>query len=226
MMISYKLALALLAGLFLAGCDRSAEVRYRVTVEVNDGGTIRSGSSVWSFTLTKAIVPLVSPYNSHFEGEAVTVQLPGRGTLFALVKNVEMYPENLFGDLRRPRPGPPRFSDRVEDLRHIKKMVGASATLDCMNPPWIGVRCPTLVRFRDSNDPKTIEIVDPTNLAASFGTGVSVKSVTVQITNDPVTTGIDKALPWLNNLSRYRQDPDNPFTSTLSSEISHIRRVM
>jgi len=224
MRINYKAMVTLLfAGASLTGCNRSAEVHYRVTVEIDDRGTVRSGSSVWSFTLTKSIVPLVSPYNFRFQGQAVAVQLPGRGTLFALFKSVEMYPENLFGDLRRPRPGPPRFSDRVKDLRHIKEMSGASAKLDCINPPWVGVNCPTLVRFRNINDPTTIEVVDPDNLAASFGKDVRLKSVTVQITSDPVTTGIEKTLPWLNNLNRYRKDPDNPFTSTLSPDISYIR---
>lgn len=222
-MINYRVAIALFVGLFLAGCERSAEVRYRVTVEVNDKGTIRSGSSVWAFKLTKSIMPLASPYNPEFRGEAVSVELPGRGTLFALVKDVEMYPENLFGDLRRPRPGPPQFSDRVKDLHHIKGMIGASATLDCVNPPWIGVSCPTLVRFRDKNDPKTIEVVDPSNMAASFGKDVRLIRVTVQITSDPVTTGIEKTLPWLNNLGQYREDSKNPFTSTLSPDISYIR---
>lgn len=213
----------LLAGLSLAGCNRSAEVRYRVTVAVDDRGVVRSGSGVWSLTLTKSIAPLVSPYKSRFQGEAVAVELPGRGTLFALFKSVEMYPENLFGDLRRPRTGPPRFSDRVEDLQHIKEMAGASARLDCINPPWIGVKCPTLIRFRNMNDPTTIEVIDPSGLSESFGKDVHLKSVTVQITDDPVTVGIEKVLPWLKNLSLYREDSNNPFTSTLSPEISYIR---
>jgi hypothetical protein len=76
-------------------------------------------------------------------------------------------------------------------------MVGASATLDCINPPWIGVRCPTLVRFRDINDPRTIDVVDPADLTASFGPNIRLKSVTVQITDKPVTyTNIDQILPY------------------------------
>ena len=221
-------AIAVVGSLLLAGCNRSAEVHYRVTVKVDDRGITRSGSSVWAFRLTKSGLPLASPYNPSFRGEAVVVELPGRGTLFALVKSVGMYPENLFGDLRRPQAGPPRFSDRVQDLRHIKGMVGASATLDCINPPWIGVRCPTLVRFRDISDPKTIEVVDPADLAASFGPNIRLKSVTVQITDDPVTTGIEKLLPsfgpetgfdtWYRNLpfGDPRQVSKNDFTTGVS----------
>ncbi|MGE0776039.1 MAG: hypothetical protein AB7G25_04770 [Sphingomonadaceae bacterium] len=190
------LATSMFGFLTLAACNKPAEVHYRVTVDVNDRGTIRSGSSVWAFALSKSALPLASAYNYRFRGEAVAVDLPGRGTLFALL-NGKLYPENLFGDFRRPRSGPPRFSDRVEDLRHIATMVGESAELDCVNPPWPGVSCPELVRFRDASDPTTIEKVDPGSLVGSFGTDVRLSRIAVQITDDPVTeTRIAQRLPY------------------------------
>lgn len=57
---------------------------------------------------------------------------------------------------------------------------------------------PALVRFRDERDPNTVEFVDPANLAASFGPGVNLRSVTVQITKEPISPPQIKArLPWL-----------------------------
>jgi hypothetical protein len=56
---------------------------------------------------------------------------------------------------------------------------------------------PLLVRFRDLNDPTTVERVDPFDLAGSFGAGVKIKRATIEITNAPVTTGIEQKLPWL-----------------------------
>jgi hypothetical protein len=82
---------------------------------------------------------------------------------------------------------------------------------------------PVLVRFRDINDPRTLERVDPEGLSTSFGTGVRLARVTLQLTDDHVTTGIEKKLKWLNNLSAFRSDPTNPFTSTLPREISKLR---
>ncbi len=55
-----------------------------------------------------------------------------------------------------------------------------------------------LARFRDINDPKTLERVDPKNLAASFGPGVTHVGAHAELTNAPVTTGIAKRLPWWN----------------------------
>ena len=56
---------------------------------------------------------------------------------------------------------------------------------------------PLLVTFADPADPTSVQRVDPANLAASFGPGVTLKRITVEVTNDPVTTGIEKRLGWL-----------------------------
>jgi hypothetical protein len=55
---------------------------------------------------------------------------------------------------------------------------------------------PMLVRFRDINDPTTVERVDPDNLTASFGQGVKLRRITVQLTKDAVTSGIEKRFVW------------------------------
>ena len=54
-----------------------------------------------------------------------------------------------------------------------------------------------LVTFKDINDPKTVERVDPNNLAEAFGQGVRLARASIEITNEPVTTGIEKRLPWM-----------------------------
>ena len=58
---------------------------------------------------------------------------------------------------------------------------------------------PTLVRFRDINDPKTVEDVDPANLATSFGPGFHLRRITLQRTDDAVTHGIENRLKWLRD---------------------------
>jgi hypothetical protein len=56
---------------------------------------------------------------------------------------------------------------------------------------------PYFVRFKDMADPKSVEQVDPDNLAKSFGAGYRLKSLTVQMTGEPVTVEIEKRLGWL-----------------------------
>jgi len=57
---------------------------------------------------------------------------------------------------------------------------------------------PQLVTFDDLSDPKSVKEVDPDNLGATFGSGVSLMRMTLQITNERVTVGpIEKILKWL-----------------------------
>ena len=57
---------------------------------------------------------------------------------------------------------------------------------------------PLLVTFTDLTDPTTVKAVDPENLAATFGPGVSLKRLTLEITDEPVTEGrIEQVLGWL-----------------------------
>lgn len=46
-----------------------------------------------------------------------------------------------------------------------------------------------MVRFRDINDPRTVEMVEPE--------AVGVKRILLEATQDPVTTGIEKRLGWM-----------------------------
>jgi len=56
---------------------------------------------------------------------------------------------------------------------------------------------PLLVRFRDASDYRTLERVDPDNLASSFGSGVTLRKITVQITQDKPERKVLRYLPWL-----------------------------
>jgi hypothetical protein len=44
-----------------------------------------------------------------------------------------------------------------------------------------------------------VELADPDDLASTFGPGFKLKGFTIQITDEPVTTGIEKRLRWLPN---------------------------
>lgn len=193
-----------LCALLVAGCDRSPIVRYRMTIEVEADGQVHTGSSVWEFGLSKGFP---QAYAAHFRGEAVAVDLPGRGTLFGLLVGrgkdgipqngaMEMLPENVYrrtGDTVAVEKR--TANDRFETLRYLRQLKGKEVALDC--GATLPVECPYLVRFRDIRDPKSVEAVDPANLAASFGEGMKLRRITIQITDDPVTTGIEKRLGWL-----------------------------
>jgi hypothetical protein len=196
--------------LTIGGCGNTAEVRYKVTVEVDDSGTRRSGSSVMSFKLSEPTVALGTAYNSQFLGEAVDVDLGGGRTLYALLVGetndeamVKMWPELLFGEAG------PGQSDRIKSIRKIASKVGAERVLDRWGPRISDSRdpqnqYPLLVAFRDRRDPTSLEAVDPEALDRFFGPGVTLHAIKVRITDEPVTTGMKTRLDWLEAVSRKR----------------------
>jgi hypothetical protein len=57
---------------------------------------------------------------------------------------------------------------------------------------------PDLVTFDDLSDPRSVTVVDPDNLEKTFGPGVSLSRITLEITNDRVSDGpIERILKWL-----------------------------
>ena len=164
----------------------SGAFRYRITVEVQVDDTVQTGSGVLaaSFSIAPKILPGMG-FSSRVRGEAVVVDIGDRGALFLLLKGRsfnstgQYLPYNFF-KIKGSYPAVIRGLADMEARGEI---------------PF--ERLPMLVRFRDISDPKTVELVDPNDLAASFGPGVNLKRVTIETTKDPVTTGIDERLVWL-----------------------------
>lgn len=65
-----------------------------------------------------------------------------------------------------------------------------------------------LVTFGDINDPTSIALVDPQNMAQSFGDGYALKEALLEIATDPATSGqIDQVLPWLSSYGQWIRIP-------------------
>lgn len=85
---------------------------------------------------------------------------------------------------------------------------------------------PMLVTFGDIADPGSVRLVDPDDLAASFGPGVRLKAVTLEVTEEAVTEGVvEGVLGWLSAIrpnkldgQRYETiDAKNRFANSLGA---------
>jgi hypothetical protein len=165
--------------------------RFKMTVEIETPRGLKTGSSVMemSTALTGVNMPHLNVTETRFKGEAVAVDLPG-GTLFALVGGTPGGDDfrgaviNTFAFPRRPE---------AEKLVALFDTLGQPASLGrevVIHPKDL----PKLVRFRDIRDPNTVELVDPDDLAKSFGAGVKLKRIVLTVVDEPVTLGIEKRL--------------------------------
>jgi hypothetical protein len=64
---------------------------------------------------------------------------------------------------------------------------------------------PTLATLSDPNDSATLRIVRPDDLQQIFGRGIRWRGVTIEMTTDPVTRGLEQRLPFLNSQKRMVQ---------------------
>ncbi|MEM7778318.1 MAG: hypothetical protein AAF732_22280, partial [Pseudomonadota bacterium] len=66
---------------------------------------------------------------------------------------------------------------------------------------------PLLVTFDDIKNPVTAREVDPNDLAATFGPGYALSSLTIEITDEPVTEGrVESVLAWLPSIRPNKLD--------------------
>jgi hypothetical protein len=192
---------ALLAGLMLtlAGCDmfgfRSWSWHQKLTVTVETPEGPRSGSAVTAawFQMTPkwaGVGDSAGASNSSLSGEAVVVDLGEGRYLFALLKGY-----NEFTGRLAFFPLPPKPLNKEQDAAVYDQLEALRASTELPRELY-----PLLVTFADINDPASVARVDPDDLAASFGPGYALSSITLAITDEPVTKGrVEAVLGWLGD---------------------------
>lgn len=159
------------------------EWRQKLTVEVQTPGGPRRGSAVVQVNARFFHGSTGNEVTYQTKGEATVVEVAPGQYLFALIGGAD---ERFYAAARDRFDG----MDRGEWLYEIPKQTEPVALT--------GGTIPLLVTFTDINDPTTVTRVDPANLTASFGPGVSLTAVTLEVTEDPVTEGrVEGVLGWL-----------------------------
>ncbi|MBL8638658.1 MAG: hypothetical protein JNN09_09230 [Alphaproteobacteria bacterium] len=141
-------------------------------------------------------------------GEAVVVDLGQRGKLFMTIGEDHYFIFEAF-----PLGGGENTPRGIKYYSHLKNAKASLLDLKTV---------PQLVTFTDVNNPLTVKAVELHNLAASFGEGVKLQDITVETTDEPMTTGIIEAtLPWLKNI-KSNIDGSNITTGSSYANTLHV----
>ncbi len=198
------------ASVMLSGCGMFGDNRYRfkMTVEVETPQGVKRGSGVFEVMTSTSVGLDGIGRGASARGEAVVVDLPD-GPIFVLMKMPEGGRHENLAQLSMAALDPDYKRDWMESAGRIS---GSWSTLkgDAKREDW-----PMMVRFKDINDPKSVEQVDPE--------AIGVKRIVLETTGDDVTAGIEKRIPWIDHLDKYLSDPNNPFTSTLPENFGGFR---
>lgn len=179
----------ILAAISLSACGPDEKYRYKMVVEVETPEGIVTGHAVREVHYYEGGGFMFGEGRPQIRltGEAVAIDLPRGRTLFALLMGrdgYEDYADNGISAILRvmdrdvgPKGGPHELWPMVPVIREpITDPISA------------------LVTFRDMRDSRSIELVDPDDLAKSFGPGYRLKSITIEVTDEPVTSAIGKRL--------------------------------
>lgn len=225
--------LLLVIGVTVSGCGGSVDKqRYKVTMTVEVAGKEYSGSSVQEFIHRKCAPntgPICADHHS-VVGEAVAVDVGGRGYLFILM-NGQQYYQSITG-----------MSNLLEADKFMKKQ--KSWELDLSN-------IPTIVTFTDINEPKSVKRVllennthqiptsefgkngqqiirnelETPNFHQLFGKDAHFKTIKVERTTKNISFGnVEQIIPWIkiNREIFASDDPQYYGKDTFYSSLSSI----
>jgi len=190
-----------------------------LTVETPQGEVTGSGivRVVWSDS--PDLFGDAPHWHTKVRGEATVVELGEEKYLFALIGGAERFGLRVFHERRLPQD----TDGLASIIRHVA--AGRRGVARPVPPEAM----PLLVTFTDIADPTTVRRVDPDDLAATFGPGYVLKSVTLAITDEPVTRGdVEKVLAWILEAGYTRSNvvprqPDAPIRTL--SEMTPEERI-
>ena len=189
---------------------------FRLTLEVDTPDGVKSGSSIIRVTTSEHApwLPIANFVEHSVRGEAAFVDIGNGRNVIATLG---------FGQSGR--------DDRIANLAagaigHDKEF-WYRKTPSHGQAELTGPLIPLLVSFSDLNGPATGREVNPGEFRNVFGPDVHFKRVWIEMIPSPIwpfewtrglvsTPRIEKVMPWLAHMERYRTDPINPFTSTLT----------
>jgi hypothetical protein len=186
------------------GRPKTASVRFRVTATVDVDGTAVTGSGIMQQMGQTTFSPsgLGPPYFVTETGDAIAIEVPGRSTIF-LVMRQEHIPALALSSLFSNKL--PRGIASPSSLEGLTYLSNLTATAELPRSAF-----PMIVAFKDQLVPASVYQLSPEDLSPAFGVPSRVTSITVSITRDAVTGGIEKRLPWATGL-RTHLDGD-PYT--------------
>jgi hypothetical protein len=171
------------AAALVSGCNPfgPSSYRYKMTIEVDTPQGMKAFSSVREVSYSSR---MEGGYNTHVEGEAVILALPG-GPVFALLRGAD---------------GSSEYAGEIAEAGLVSEIIPGGANHDYragefaeIYPTKPNIRyympkdpLPMFVRFRDLGDPKSVERINPV--------GIGITRVTIEKTFERVSTEIEEPL--------------------------------
>lgn len=195
----------------------SFEWRQEITLHVKTPDGPRSASSVQQMKVKyfpDGMFAAGTERVYELQGEAVVLELGQGRVLFALIGSDEMA-ERTYWDLWDR-------DYRGKMLQIVTRQIGKPARVIPRK------YYPRLVTFSDLNDPTSVSLVEPDDLAASFGEGYAFEKITIAVTHEQETEGFVKEVlgedffrRWVGTYrAALERGVRDPFFDTLAGQLN------
>lgn len=185
------------------------DLRYEVTLVVETPEGIKTGSTIRQISNSVPMIKFPDGGNpGGLRGEAVSVDLGSRGMLFAVIDHAEDH--RFYNAFPPPEKAGGASPEGIAYYSTLK--VGQKGVLNPKKFPSF----PKIVTFSDLDDPKSVKLAYKfnimfngtkpyyeitNNLEELFGKGVRIKEITYEITDKPISSSIEKILPWISEIN-------------------------
>jgi hypothetical protein len=180
--------------------------RYRLTIELDDAGQVRSGSGVIQVTwIGQPKFGEAPPWYSKIKGQAVFVDLQTRGAVLAVLAggypagHVSVNPDvaalrafayELMPDKSPASQGVSTISPEALDA------LGRARAKKELGPTGL----PRMVWLSNIDDPRSARLIDLRDLGGTIDPKLRFRRAEIELTDEPVTTDLSSHLPWLKTM--------------------------
>jgi hypothetical protein len=188
-----RAACLVLVSSILVGCGPrpDASYRYKLTISVETPEGLKTGSNVVELDFFKSWSG--EPHRTY--GQALVLDLGASGMLVALLSQQKeeaweqddpkyMILKKCGGDERNIL-GPIDIAQRISACKSAY--------------PLALSELPDILLLKNAKDPASASVVDPGNPGDVLGSNVVIRAATIQVTQEPLTHGVDEHLPVLRN---------------------------
>jgi hypothetical protein len=173
----------------LSGCGRDEihKWRQKMTVEVDTPDGVVTGSNVVEVTWILGAYRAADGSSSDLKarGEAIALEVRPDKLLFVSIASAAYIPSGLYHGLGRAMP----TSAGAADI--LKQPIGQKTEI----PRQLR---PDLLSFDDLTNPSSIRLLEHDDLDGFFGEGVRLKSIKLELTDEPVSSSsVGTLLRWL-----------------------------
>lgn len=194
-----RFGVLIVVSLCLAACGRTESYRYKLTLAINTPNGVKRGSSVIQVTFWDVSFPARGTMH-RLDGQALYLDLgPGTRPLIALLTSrLHRKYDDEIRWTEEAGPGTPLILRAYGEARSREFMDDVPRVARLRGPRKISPNdLPDLVTFADMRDPSSVIEVDRNDLQGSLGPNITWNEVAIENTDEPITRGIERDLPWI-----------------------------